>query len=188
MKRLLSSVALILALVSCATFTLITLNVDAESLLPADLKNGEFNASVSGGSYRFPSDTGGEVTGVTQFSVVDRARVLMVVTFTPVNIVTNFNVTLDLFVGPSSAADVFQTQYRISSTSILITPSSGTQASLDVTLDPAGSNATALAALKSGNFKYGARIVTPTGGSGKIVYQINNLDFSITGYPIRLIR
>jgi hypothetical protein len=188
MKRLFSGFVLILMLVSCATFTLITVNADAESLLPADLKNGEFTASSTGSSVRLPSDTGGEVTGVTQFSVVDRARVLLVVSFAPVNVPTDVSLTLDLFIGPSSAADVFQTQYRISSTSVLFTPTTGTQASLDIALDPTGGNATALTALKSGNFKYGARIVTPTGVSGRINYQITNLDFSITGYPIRLIR
>ena len=188
MKKLFSSFVLILVLASCATFTLITVNVDAETLLPDSLKKGQLNASGAPGSFRLPSDTGGEVTGITQFSVVDRARIQVVMSFTPTNVSTDINLTLDLFIGPSSAADGFQTQYRISSTSVLFTPTTGTQASLDIALDPTGGNATALAALKSGNFKYGARIVTPTGVSGRINYQISNLDFSITGYPIRLIR
>ena len=187
MKKLFSSFVLILVLASCATFTLITVNVDAETLLPDSLKKGQLNASGAPGSFRLPSDTGGEVTGITQFSVVDRARIQVVMSFTPTNVSTDINLTLDLFIGPSSAADVFQTQYRISTTNLFLTPTTGTQAALDIALNPT-SNAVALTALKSGNFKYGARIDNPTGASGTINYQITNLDFSITGYPIRVIR
>lgn len=192
MKKFLLTMLVGAALSSCATFTLVTLNVDGEGLLSPSLRSNQITAPPTGGSTRLPSDTGGDISNLPQLSFLEKARVQLALTFSPVaGNSTDLNLTLDLFLGPSSAADVFLPQYRLSSTSVVVTPTTGSQASVDIALDPASSDANArnaLTEIKKGSFKYGLRIESAASGGGKVDYTINNLDFSVTGYPVRIIK
>ncbi len=192
MKKLFLSLLIGAALTSCATFTLVTVNLDAEGLLSPSLRSNQISAPATGGSTRLPNDTGGDITNLPQLSFLEKARVKLALTFTPVaGNASDLNLTIDLFLGPSSASDVFQTQYRLSSTTVVVTPTTGSQAALDIALDPASTDANArnaLSEIKKGSFKYGLRIVSAASAGGKIDYTINNLDFSVTGYPVKIIK
>lgn len=192
MKKLLLGLLVGTTLTSCATFTLVTLNVDGEGLLSPTLRSNQIAAPATGGSTRLPTDTGGDITNLPQLSFLEKARVKLALTFTPVaGNSTDLNLTIDLFLGPSSTADVFLPQYRLSSTAVVVTPTTGSQAAVDIALDPASPDANArnaLTEIKKGSFKYGLRIVSAPSAGGKIDYTINNLDFSVTGYPIKIIK
>jgi hypothetical protein len=192
MKKLLVAFLGTSLLASCATFTLVTLNVDAKSLIPASVASGELSAPSTGGSNRIPSDTGGTVSSLPQLGFLEKGRVQLGLTVAPVpGNVTDINLTVDLFIGPSSAPDVFSASYMISSTSVTVTPNTGSQPSLNVALDPASTNPAlqgALTALKSGSFKYGLRIASAPGMGGKVTYQVNSFDVSVTGYPIKILK
>jgi hypothetical protein len=192
MKKTLLALSALTVLASCATFTLVTLNMDAKSLLPAGSTSGEISAPATGGSTRIPSDTGGTVSSLPQLSFLEKGRVQLALTVAPVTgNASDINFTVDLFIGPSSAADVFTSAYMISNTSLTVTPTTGSQPSLNVALDPASTDTaiqSALKALKAGSFKYGLRLVSSPSTGGKVTYQVNAFNVSVTGYPVKILK
>jgi hypothetical protein len=192
MKKVLLAFSGLTLLASCATFTLVTLNVDAKTLIPASAASGEIAAPATGGSTRIPSDTGGTVSSLPQLSFLEKGRVQLGLTVAPVQgNATDINLTVDLFIGPSSAADVFTSSYMISTTPVTVTPTTGSQPSLNVVLDPKSTDPAlqgALTALKSGSFKYGLRIASAPSTGGKVTYQVNTFNVSVTGYPIKILK
>ncbi len=192
MKKILLAFSGLTLLASCATFTLVTLNMDAKSLIPTSAASGEVTAPATGGSTRIPSDTGGTVSSLPQLSFLEKGRVQLGLTVAPVpGNATDINLTVDLFIGPASAADVFASSYMISTTSLTVTPTTGAQPSLNVALDPTSTDPailSALKALKAGSFKYGLRLESAPSTGGRVTYQVNAFNVSVTGYPVKILK
>jgi hypothetical protein len=192
MKKILLAFFGLSLLASCATFTLVTLNMDAKSLIPASAARGEITAPATGGSTRIPSDTGGTVSSLPQLSFLEKGRVQLGLTVAPVQgNATDINLTVDLFIGPANAADVFASSYMISTTSLTVTPTKGAEPALNVALDPTSTDAaiqSALRALKAGSFKYGLRLVSAPSTGGRVTYQVDAFKVSVTGYPVKILK
>lgn len=181
-------IAVVLLLASCSTKTLINLNVDADSFIPADTKSGSVIVTAGTFEYRFPDDDGdlingndldGAMVAVPSIKFVAKASLSLKLTIN-----TSATGSLEVYVAPGNVTDLYQAQYRVLQAS---TTDSSSFAG-DVTLSAASSDpgqAQAFTAIQSGGFRVGARVRGSAVAGEKVQYSVDDLTVSVSGYPIK---
>jgi hypothetical protein len=175
---------------ACSTKTLLNVNVDADSFVPADTRSGSFPVTALGNfEYRFPDDDGDTTNGNdpdgSSLSVPSLKFVTAATLKVKLTVNTSLDASLELYVAPDGTADIYLPQYRVRQGSTATGASFEASANLSATSSDAAQKQ-AFEAIQSGKFRLGAR-VQGTGTPGASVgYTIDNLFVSVSGYPIRV--
>ncbi len=187
MTKLLVIFATLLVFTACSTKTLINLNVDADSFIPAATKSGQVSVIAGAIDYRFPDDDGDAINGndpngaiITIPSVKFIASAALTVKLT---INTTATGSLEVYIAPGSTTALYQAQYRV-----LQATTSGSSFAGSVNLSAGSSDpaqAQAFAAIQSGSFRIGARVQGSAIAGTSVQYSVDDLTISVAGYPIK---
>jgi hypothetical protein len=188
MRVLLAAIA-VLSLSACSTKTLININLDAESFLPPDTR--ENAVPVTAGSFRtrLPDDDGDAVNGNDPDGAVINLSALSVLERASLNVRLRLDTSatgaLALYIAPGNTTNLYQPQYRVLQGSTASADLSANVVLSATSSDPA--QVQAFNAIKSGSFRIGVEASGTAGGTSSVKYRVENLDVSVSGYPIRLL-
>ena len=184
----LTAIALLLA--SCSTKTLVNLNVDADSFIPAATKSGSVIVTASAFLYRFPDDDGDAINGndpdgaiiaVPSIKFITKASLSLKLTLD-----TSTTGSLEVYIAPGNVSNIYQAQYRVLQTSTTDSSSfTGNIALSAASSDPA--QAQAFAAIQSGSFRVGAQVRGSAVAGTTVQYSVDDLTVSVAGYPVKAV-
>ncbi|NJK46246.1 MAG: hypothetical protein HC933_20080 [Pleurocapsa sp. SU_196_0] len=190
MNRFLILCAVSLLLGACSTKTLLNVNVDADSFVPAETRSGSFPVTVLGDfEYRFPDDDGDTTNGNdpngSSLSVPSLKFVTAATLTVKLTVNTSLTANLELYIAPDGTADIYLPQYQVLQGSTATGATFEASANLSATSSDAAQKQ-AFEAIQSGKFRIGAR-ARGTGTAGALVgYTIDDLFVSVSGYPIQV--
>jgi hypothetical protein len=191
MKKLLFGAAVFAALTSCSTATLININVDGDSFIPAANRS-QAVAFTAGASVNTPIPDGGLAVPTPSLNFLTRIA-LKINAGVVSSAAGAFVGTFELFVAPSSSSNLYDPANKVPTSNNCTTDTvvNGTDpVDLDLTLtstSPAAC-ATAFTRIQSGQFKIGARVSGAVTANTTVTFTINNFDLGISGYPVKLLQ
>ena len=176
------------ALGACSTKSLLTFNLDGASFVPASSRSGSFPVSGLGTlDCRLPDDDG-DATNCNdanggQLSLPALSFLTAVKFKASLTLSTSATGTLDLYIAPDNATDIYTAQYKV-----LTSTTSGASFAAEANLSASSSDPAqqqAFKAIESGKFRYGVRIRASATPNSTVQYAIKDLFVSVSGYPIK---
>ncbi len=187
MNRLLVIFATALTLTACSTKTLVNLNVDADSFIPAATKSGSTVVTAGTIDYRFPDDDGDAINGNDPDGAILSIPSVKFINAAALNVKLTIDTTatgsLEVYIAPGNTINIFQTQYRV----LQASTTSGSSFAGNVKLSAASSDpaqAQAFQAIQSGSFRIAARVRGSAVAGTTVKYSVDDLTVSVAGYPI----
>ena len=173
---------------ACSTKTLININLDADSFIPAATRSGSTVVTAGAIDYRFPDDDGDAVNGNDLNGAILSVPSVKFVNSAGLSVKLSLDTTatgsLEVYIAPGSTVDIYQLQYRV----LQATTASGSSFAGNVSLSAASSDtaqAQAFAAIQSGSFRVGARVQGSAVAGATVQYSVDDLTVRVAGYPIK---
>lgn len=190
MKKFILGAAFATIFTACSTATLVNINVDGDSFIPAASRSTTVNF-IAGASVNNPIPDGGLSLPLPNLNFLTRVKLgvnVGVVSSVAGAVTGNF----ELFVAPASSANLYDPTNKVPTASNCTADTSvdGTNpVVLDLTLSSSSPAACAAAfnRIQSGQVKIGARVSGAVTANTAITFTIQNLDVGVSGYPIKLI-
>lgn len=173
---------------ACSTKTLINVNLDADSFIPAATKSGSTIVTAGTIDYRFPDDDGDAANGNDVNGAILSVPSVKFISSAGLNVKFSINTTatgsLEVYIAPGNTVNIYQAQYRV----LQASTSSGSSFAGNVSLSAASSDpaqAQAFTAIQSGSFRVGARVQGSAVAGTTVQYSVDDLTVSVAGYPIK---
>ncbi len=193
MKKLFLLVALVAFLGACSTATLININVDGDSFIPAANRTTTQNVTA-GPAINIPIPENGLAVPLPSLSFL--TRIALKIDAGIVSSVSGaINGTLELYVGPSSATNV--TLYDPSNKvptganctgDLTVDGTTPVKVNLSLTASSPTLCANAFNRIKSGQFKIGARVSFVATSNTTVTINLTNFDVGVSGYPVQILK
>ena len=190
MKKTLMLLAIVASTTACSTKTLINLNVDADSFIPAATRTGSTPVTAGTVDYRFPDDDGDPLNGndlngallsIPSVNFITAAKLSLKLTLE-----TSATGSLEVYIAPGNTANLYQAQFRVLQAANTSGPSFAGQVNLAAaSSDPA--QAQAFSAIQSGSFRVGARLQGSAVTGTTVRYSVEDLTVGVSGYPIKVL-
>ena len=187
MKKLFLRAALVAVLGACSTATLININVDGDSFIPANLRSPPPLAVIAGPTIQnFPVPDGGVALPLPSLTFLTKIALKLKVGVVS-SVAGAINGTLELFVAPSNTANLYDVANKVPT---------GAACAGDLTVN--GTNpvdvslvllaTTAFNRIESGQFKIGARVSFTVTADANVTITLENFDVGVSGYPIQILQ
>ncbi len=193
MKKLFLMAALVTAFSACSTATLININVDGDSFIPANLRSPPpvvVSAGPTVTNYAIPD--GGLSLPLPSLAFLTKIALKL-----NVGVVSSaagaINGTLELFVAPVNSGNLYEAANKVPTGALCIADVTvnGTDpiaVSLNLAANSPAPCATAFNRIKSGQFKIGARVSFAVTADTTVTITLTNFDVGVSGYPIQILQ
>jgi hypothetical protein len=193
MKKLFLLAALVAVFGACSTATLININVDGDSFLPADKRSPPPLAVIAGPTltnYAIPD--GGLSLPLPSLGFLTKIALKLNVGVVS-SVAGAINGTLELFVAPVNSGNLYDAANKVPTGALCatdLTVNGSTPVNVDLVLaaNSPTACATAFTRIKSGQFKIGARVSFAVTADTSVTVTLNNFDVGISGYPIQILQ
>jgi hypothetical protein len=193
MKKLFLMAALVAALSACSTATLININVDGDSFIPANLRSPPplvISAGPTVTNYAIPD--GGLALPLPSLAFLTKIALKLNVGVVS-SVAGAINGTLQLFVAPVNSGNLYDVANKVPTSTTCTTDATvnGTnpvEIGLNLAANSPAPCATAFNRIKSGQFKIGARVSFAVTADTSVTITLNNFDVGVSGYPIQILQ
>ena len=193
MKKLFLMAALVTAFSACSTATLININVDGDSFIPANLRSPP-PLAVSAGPIvqNYPIPDGGLALPLP--SLVFLTKIALKLNVGVVSSVAGaITGTLELFVAPVNSGNLYDAANKVPTnatciTDVIVNGTDPIAISLNLNANSPAPCANAFNRIKSGQFKIGARVSFAVTAYTTVTITLNNFDVGVSGYPIQILQ
>jgi hypothetical protein len=193
MKKLFLMAALAAALSACSTATLININVDGDSFIPANLRSPPPVAVVAGANAQnYPVPDGGLALPLPSLSFLTKIALKLDVGVVS-SVAGAISGTLELFIAPVNSGNLYEAANKVPTdatctTDLTVNGTTPVAINLNLAANSPTACATAFNRIKSGQFKIGARASLTVTADTTVTITLNNFDVGVSGYPIQILQ